>query len=247
MNLNYAALASQLEAWEAPILQRLIERAQFACNDAIYDRNKPNSFIQDRGSPHRTLLDLRLHYTEQVYSLFGRFTVPHECPFFPSDAEIGQSCVTEGRESLQKLVNLSYEIKEYYQAFLPQLCQAGDDGQYDYTTEKDCDLLFIVARRIHFGSLYIGEAKYQAQPTLFQSAIDISDSAALEQLITQPVVEEKTFDRIQKKALILQSGSITGAWRVVAAEILTNFFRTVVIPLTKKGQVICLLQKGARL
>ena len=75
--LNLSTIAAQLEGLEETIIQKLIDRAQFAANAAAY-RPGESGFAS---AGDKSLFDLRLRYQEEMDAAFGRFKVPEERPF----------------------------------------------------------------------------------------------------------------------------------------------------------------------
>ena len=66
-------------------------------------------------------------------------------------------------------INLTSQIKESYFSLLSSIC-SGDDGEYGTTAESDIASLQAVARRIHFGSFYVAEAKFRGNPEQYSQA-----------------------------------------------------------------------------
>ncbi len=70
-------------------------------------------------------------------------------------------------------------IRQDYLAWLPRLCGTGDDGHWGSSVEHDVICLQALARRIHYGALYVGESKFSEDPAKFASLVADRDDAAL--------------------------------------------------------------------
>jgi chorismate mutase len=161
IDLSY--IAARLEGLEETIIFKLIDRAQFCANLSAYDQGK-SGFTGELSS---SLFEIRMIHQERMDAQFGRFCVPEERPF------------TKGLPSPQRLVNLpdsGLHIRNFnsvsqtddilisYLELLPKICISGDDGQYGSSVEDDIYALQSIARRIHFGALFVAESKYSRDP-----------------------------------------------------------------------------------
>jgi len=257
-------IATTLEGLEETIIHRLIDRAQFALNETAY-RSGASGF---EGAGERSLLDMRLLYQERMDAEFGRFHVPEERPFTENLPPARRRVVLpDSPLSIDDYdrVNVTPELRRAYLELLPYLCRSGDDRQYGSAVEHDVAALQAVSRRVHYGALYVSEAKYRAAPERFAAAVrrathgkaktsgpgreggqapvspsdHSSDSAREEllELITRPHVEERILDRVAAKVQDLQSRVNSAVRYIVHAEPVIAFFRDSIIPLTKEGQV----------
>ena len=113
---------------------------------------------------------------------FGRFCVPEERPF---TVELPKSRrkVTLPQSDLfvdsYDVINVTGDILAGYRSFVARLCVEGDDGQYGSSVEHDVYALQAIARRIHYGSLYVAECKYRAAPGRFGALIEARDADGL--------------------------------------------------------------------
>lgn len=229
-------IAARLEGLEETIIHRLIDRAQFAANSVAY-RPGESGFA---GEPTRSLLDIRLLYQERMDAEFGRFHVPEERPFH-RELPDSRRTVSLPENSLRipdfDLVNVTGEILAAYRSFIPRLCPQGDDGQYGSAVEHDVSALQAISRRIHFGSMYVAEAKFRENPSRYRSLIASGDNAAIEELLTRKEVEANIQTRVREKVAHIQGNVNSRVRSVVDADVVLAFYRDTVIPLTRRGEV----------
>ena len=238
------AIAARLEGLEEAILHRVLDRAQFAHNPAAY--RPGGSGIAEAGE--RSLLLLRLRYQEEMDAVFGRFGVPEEQPWhrdLPRPKREAQLSRGGSEFSSQQLaVNLSTEVLDGYLGFLPQICAEGDDGHHGSAVELDVAAFQAIARRVHYGALYVARVKYQADPQSYDPLIASGDQEALLARLSRPEVEARIAQRIEAKADALQATVNPTVRRRVGTGPLVRLFQELVIPLTKSGEVAVLLAKG---
>ncbi len=243
-SLDLSAIAGTLESLEETIIHKLIDRAQFAANAPAYAPGA--SGFQGEGA--RSLFQLRLAYQERMDALFGRFQVPEERPF-TADLPAAQRRVTLPDTGLAAIdygvVNLCPAILQRYLALLPAICPAGDDGQYGSSVEHDVYALQAIARRIHYGALYVAESKYRDDPHGYRELIDRGDTATMLAKLTRSDVEERIIARIRRKAAQVQEQVDLRLRRVVDPQALVEFYRDTVIPLTKEGEIAYLMHRPA--
>lgn len=94
-----------------------------------------------------------------------------------------------------------------------------------------------IARRIHFGSLYVAESKYQSDKTKYQNMIEAQDRKGLLAALTRTEVEEKILKRVADKVEHIQAEINPAVRRRIPSEEIMAFYRNSIIPLTKEGQV----------
>jgi chorismate mutase len=128
------------------------------------------------------------------------------------------------------------------------VCGPGDDGHYGSSSEHDVYALQAIARRIHFGAFYVAESKYRSAPGLYRGLAEKGDRAAIAEALTRPEVEKAVIDRVLVKVEKLQItvDSAKGGEairRLLRPEPVRDFYRDVVIPLTKEGEVRYLLNR----
>ena len=109
--------------------------------------------------------------------------------------------------------------------------------------EHDVICLQALARRIHYGSLYVGESKYQEAPDRFAAMVSAGDDPGLLAAITRAEVEERVLARVKAKVEAVQSVSDPALRRLVDPSVVVDFFRTAIIPLTKEGELRYLHQR----
>ncbi|MEW5814351.1 MAG: chorismate mutase [Spirochaetota bacterium] len=240
--LNLDTITACLEGLEETIILRLIDRAQFKRNKTAYLPGK-SGFT---GEKQDSLFDLRVKYQERMDALFGRFLVPEERPFsfeLPSP----KRKVTLPDKNLYiddyNSVNLTAEIKRAYLKLIVKLCPPGDDGQYGSSVEHDVYALQAISRRIHFGAMYVAECKYRLNPGVFDQQIEKNSVDRLLTLLTRPEVESRILLRVVKKVNKLQKDVNSQVRNTINPEVVRDFFIKTVIPLTKRGEAIYLINR----
>ncbi|MBD3316808.1 MAG: chorismate mutase [Chitinivibrionales bacterium] len=240
---DLAVITASLEGLEETIILKLIDRAQFLINSSVYAPGQ--SGMEE--SEGESLFDLRLRYTEEMDALFGRYCVPEERPF-NVDLPDPRRKVTLPPTCLNindfNKVSLTAEIRKRYIELVPRICGLGDDGQYGSSVEHDIHALQAISRRIHYGALYVAEAKYQSAPQHYRNLIERRDTEALTALLTRKEVEEQILERISHKVAYLQAEADRAVRKIIDPEEVLTFYRDHVIPLTKKGEVLYLLHRS---
>lgn len=244
VTLDVNIIAAHLEALEETIISKLIERAQFRLNAPIYESGK-SGFI---GEEKRSLFQVRLWYHERMDAQFGRFCVPEERPFsqrLPSPNRTVNLPETPLCIEDVNAVNLTKQIITSYLDLVPRLCQEGDDGQYGSSVEHDVYAVQAISRRIHYGAFYVAESKYRKNPSDYQSAILARDTPALMSLLTRPEVEEKIIARVREKVRHAQATVNKEIRCIIDPEIVLQYYRDHIIPLTKEGEIRYLLNRSS--
>ena len=235
-------IAAQLEGLEETIISKLIDRAQFKANLVVYKGGKSGF----DGAENESLFDLRLRYQEEMDAQFGRFCVPEERPF-TSDLPSPKRKVTLPPSCLAidefDRVNLSAEIKSAYLDLVPRFCEEGDDGQYGSSVEHDVYALQAIGRRIHYGAMYVAESKYRSDTARFCELIRQNNTDALLHLLTRKDIEEKILQRVKEKVHHIQAEVNREIRIVIDPEAVVQFYRDYVIPLTKNGELLYLLNR----
>ena len=240
--LDLTSIAHRLESMEETIISKLIDRAQFAVNAIVYEAGKSGF----SGEHNRCLFDLRMHYHEQMDALFGRFCLPEERPFTRLLPEPQRKVtLTDTGLSIDDLENVNFTgpIRLAYMKLLETICRPGDDHQYGSSVEHDVYAVQAVSRRIHFGAFYVAESKFRSDPDAYSRLIDERDSAGLEARLTRTAVEERIIDRIHRKTIETQRGVNRELRQTIDPEVIEQFYRDTVIPLTKQGEVAYLLHR----
>jgi len=240
--LNLDHIASRLEGLEETIIHRLIDRAQWCVNEAAYAPGQ-SGFASDSS---RTLFELRLLHHEEMDAKFGRFCVPEERPFnsgLPKPLRTVNIPETGLRIRDVDRVNFTSVVLSTYQLLLRNICQDGDDGQYGSSVEHDVYAVQAIARRLHYGALYVAECKFRGDPHGYRRLIKEKDQEALLEKLTRKEVEDKIIARVKEKVKSLQA-KVNKAVRVaVKAEPIIVYYRDFLIPLTKQGQILYLLNR----
>ena len=233
---DLAQIAADLESLEETIILRLIDRAQFHHNPTAYQPGQSGF----KGESELSLFALRLHYQEEMDACFGRFCVPEERPFnrgLPSprrQVRLPPHCL---RIDDFDRVNLSGKILESYMPLVEKICRPGDDGQYGSSVEHDVYAIQAIARRIHYGSLYVAESKCCADPDRYLALLAQGDEAGLIRLLTRPEVEAQILARVTKKTAALQASVDPKLRHTIEPQVVRDYYAACVIPLTKQGEV----------
>jgi chorismate mutase len=244
--LEVNAIAARLEGLEETIISKLIDRAQFRVNKRIYEPGKSGF----KPVTKLSLFHLRLHHQERMDALFGRFTVPEERPFnhrLPKPNRTMPHLETGLHLDNFNRINLMPELVKQYLALVPRMCRSGDDGHYGSSTEHDTYALQAIARRVHYGSLYVAESKYRIDPNAFAPLVCKGDSAGIMEKLTRKEVEERILHRIRQKVVTAQEKANPLVRHVIDPSLVVDFYREAIIPLTKKGEALYLLHRGKRI
>jgi chorismate mutase len=235
-------IAELLEALEETIIFKLIDRSQYRINEKIYVPGKSGF----DGNDTLSLFDLRLRYQEEMDAEFGRFQVPEERPFnkgLPASRRKSPPPPTCLEIADYDCVNLAADIRECYLAIIPQCCPPGDDGHYGSSVEHDVSAIQAIARRIHFGALYVGESKYMADPATYGRLIDKRDTDGLMAALTRKEVEEQILMRVREKVNYAQACANRSVRTLIDPDAVLALYRDYIIPLTKKGEILYLLNR----
>ena len=243
IQFDLTTIAAHLEGLEDTIIYKLIDRAQYAQNAVVYEPGK-SGFAGNTGE---SLFGIRLRMHEEMDAQFGRFAVPEERPFnsgLPKARRIVNLPETGFAISEYDLINLSREISTSYHALVKTICKSGTDGQYGSSVEHDVYALQSIARRIHYGSLYVAESKYRGDPVEYRKLITARDTAALLSRLTRAEVEQKIIKRIRDKVASIQEQVNKNVRTLVDPEMIVEYYRDTIIPLTKEGEIRYLLARG---
>jgi len=235
-------IAARLEALEETIIHRFIDRAQFAHNAPAY-LPKHSGFA---GAEEYSLFKVRLEAQERLDAEFGRYVVPEERPYTTGLPAPRRQVVVPDTGIARMpydCINQTGKICSAYLNCLGALCRPGDDGQHGSSVEHDVSALQAIARRVHYGALYVAESKYRRSPEVYRELIQAGDAEQLLRLLTRPEVEDAVVTRLAAKVEHLQAHVNRSIRRIVEPELLVEFYRDIVIPLTKAGQVAYLLRR----
>jgi chorismate mutase len=240
--LEVATIAAHLEGLEETIISRLIDRAQFSRNDPAYHAGESGFSGEDA----RSLFLIRLLYQEQMDARFGRFCVPEERPFYRDLPRPQRSAMlpdTGLRIDDFDCVNQMERIIQAYLDLLSRVCRAGDDGHYGSSVEHDVYAVQAIARRIHYGSLYVAESKFRDSPDIYTRLAARGDEQAIITSLTRREVEDRIVERIREKTAALQSTLNPLTRHAIDPEVIATFYRDTIVPLTKKGEVAYLMNR----
>ena len=236
------AIAARLEGLEETIINKLIDRAQFHVNEPIYQAGQ-SGFT---GENKRSLFELRLLYQERMDAQFGRFCVPEERPFFrrlPKAKRAASLPATGLHLDDFNAISQMPAIMSHYLELVRKICRPGDDGHYGSSVEHDVYALQALARRIHYGSLYVAESKFRSSPEAFSALIEQGDEAAIIEKLTRKEVETRIVQRISEKVALAQSNVNTSVRHRIDPQVVMDFYRDVIVPLTKKGEALYLMHR----
>ncbi len=243
LDLDLDLIAARLESLEETIIHRFIDRAQFAYNARAYERGA-SGFA---GGGDEALFELRLAAQERMDAEFGRYEVPEERPVLRELPQARRTVYMPPPPLAVddfNVVNQSALICEAFLAQLPLLCAESDDGQYGSSVEHDVAAIQAIARRVHYGALFVAEAKYRRAPERFGAAAASADREALLEMLTRPEVEAAIIERLGEKVTRLQAHVNRRVRRVIGPEVVVAFYRDTIIPLTKAGQVEYLMARS---
>ena len=235
-------IAARLEGLEETIIHKLIDRAQFRANSIVYIPGQSGF----KGSGGKSLLELRLFYQEDMDAKFGRYRQPEERPFLKglsSPKRIVKIPESGLRIADYDKVNLTKEIISSYIGLVPKICPPGDDRQYGSSSVSDVYALQAIAERVHYGSMYVAECKFQNNTSKYKKLIQLKDEEGLITALTRKEVEERILIRVADKVAYIQARVNTKVRNVIGPEAILQYYRDYIIPLTKKGEVTYLLNR----
>ncbi|KAL4451201.1 hypothetical protein ABPG77_009273 [Micractinium sp. CCAP 211/92] len=253
--LSLANIRQTLIRLEDTIIFALIERAQFARNDAVYQPEAiPVPGFRPDGRRY-SLFEYLLRETEQVHGRIRRYTSPDEYPFFPEDLPplVLPPITYEQVLAPCALVNINTSIMDMYlEHLLPEITGPGDDHNYGSSAMNDVTALQALSKRIHYG-MFVAEAKFRKQTAEYTQLIQRQDGDAILELLTDRAVELKVIERVRLKAATFGqeldvSGAAAGANGAggsykVRPEVVAQLYEQWVMPLTKEVEVQYLLRR----
>ena len=227
MRLDNAA--RELERAEAGIINAIVERAQIGRNSSLYTA----------GTDEEAPLQKWLKNSEKQEALHDAFLFQEIKPFYRHFDSTSSEPSTGSNKNID--INLNAEIYQAYIGFLPRFTPAGDDGRYSEALRCDTCVLKLVSRRVHMGSYLVGESKFQNASASLQDAVRNSDDSEIEKHITRAKVENMILKRVRRKTRRIQAGS---GYRVfVHPNEIVVFYKEIIIPLTKAGEVAYLKRR----
>lgn len=239
--LKLDTIAAQLESLEETIIIRVIDRIQFCRNRQAYAPE-----VSGFGDRAEDLLSIRLQMTEELDAQFGRYESPEERPFCQDLPDKKRYTVPHAYSFPivnYNLVNVNSDLMDQYQSFLDDVCYPGEDQHYGSTVDLDVALLRALSARIHYGSFFVAESKYQGNPDQYQNLINAGDKEGLMALLTRKEIEEKILARISHKVDYLQREANLQLRKYLSASKMVDFYSDIIIPLTKKGEILYLLSR----
>lgn len=242
--LSLDLIAAHLEGLEETIITKFIDRVQYKANGTIYRKGESGFQGQETSS----LLDIRLRIQEEMDTQFGRYRQPEERPFTTNlkDPKRIVNIPEKGLHinNLDKLNVTSQILESYLQFFIGDICCDGDDGQYGSSVVADVYALQAISERVHYGAMFVAEAKYCSDPEGYQKLIDMGDVNGLMNKLTRKEVEDRIIKRVRDKVAYVQAHVNTQVRRLIDPEIVITYYRNCIIPLTKKGEIKYLMERG---
>lgn len=239
---NVDAIAARLEGLEETIISKLIDRAQFRRNRRVYETGKSGF----PGEKKRSLFELRLLWQERMDASFGRFHVPEERPLYGRLPE-PQRHIELGRTGLCikdfNVINRMPAIIRAYLELLPNICRPGDDGHYGSSCEHDVYAVQAIGRRVHYGSLYVAESKFRSSQSVFLPLMKKGDADAIIEKLTRKEIEERIVRRIRRKVVAMQANANPDVRHLIDPDVVASLYRAVIVPLTKQGEALYLLNR----
>ncbi|EGG10025.1 uncharacterized protein MELLADRAFT_74217 [Melampsora larici-populina 98AG31] len=251
---NLDNIRQTLMRLEDTIIFLLIERAQFAHNQVIYENS--DKFIELHADKETSFLGWILRQTETIHAKVRRYESPDEYPF-TSIKELPGSILPKLDQPdflYPNTVNINDQIKGFYidQIVKPLTNKEGrpsDDGHYGSSAVRDVEVLQAVSRRIHYGK-FVAERKFRDHPSRFVHHILSSNTTELEKLITVQHVEDALIRRLEVKARMYGQEVDPAGKPIdyreankVNVEVVVKMYREWVIPLTRHVEVEYLLRR----
>eukprot|EP00803_Ostreobium_quekettii_P010599 evm.model.scf_1505.2 EVM.evm.TU.scf_1505.2 scf_1505:7802-11239(+) len=253
--LTLESIRMALIRQEDTILFNLIERSQFARNDAVYTSGAVlvPGFSKADGSRY-SMLEYFLRETEQLHGKIRRYSSPDEHPFYPDDVPALVLAPLTYKEIFPpsvKAININSKIMRLYlDNMLKEITIEGDDGNYGSAAVLDVMCLQALSKRIHYGK-FVAEAKFREQPEVYTALIKAQDAEGILQQLTNQAVEDSVVERVKLKAAtygqhLTRNGvePTNGKWAFkVPPDAVAEMYTSWVMPLTKEVQVECLLRR----
>ncbi|KAH6570683.1 hypothetical protein BASA50_002817 [Batrachochytrium salamandrivorans] len=248
-HIDLSRIRRELIRLEDSIIFALIERAQFASNDEIY-QSKKFEFKDFDGS----FLDYFLHEIEGAHAKVRRYTSPEEHPFTSPLPDPILPPTVFPKIIKENTVNYNDAIKSMYLEHIqPRICQKGSDGNLGSSATRDVEVLQLLSRRIHYGK-FVAEAKYTnpKEHDEYVRLIQAKDREGIMALLTNKDVELKVLQRVSIKALTYgQEIDEMGKPALdsenpllrITPDAVSDIYEKYIIPLTKEVEVDYLLER----
>ncbi|KAG2223972.1 hypothetical protein INT45_013429, partial [Circinella minor] len=239
-------LRSTLIRLEDTIIFALIERSQFAFNKCIY---VPGALEFNGATGERSFLEYFLWETEKVHAKVRRYTSPDEYAFTSPLPEPILPPLDFPPFLFPNDINITAKIMEIYtKSIVPEICQDRDDSNYGSSATRDIECLQALSRRIHYGK-FIAESKFRSDPEEYTRLARANDREAINELLTNRMVEKKLLERLRRKALAYgqtmdQEEEGTNRNLKIPVQLVVDMYEQWVIPLTKEVEVDYLIVRG---
>jgi len=243
-NLNL--IREQLAQFEDSIIYTLLNRSKYPLNPGAY--LNLDDLAEKSKFDGKSQLEFMLFNDEKFKSTLGKFQSPQEKAFFFNQSKFDNSKKNLSiiPDSLINKINLTNNILESYSNLLKNI-SFGDDGNYGTSCEADILALQTLSSRIHFGTFYISEAKFLENENFYSKLALKNDSNGILRELTNLEVENNIYNRVIEKVENAQrfyTNSVFSNENKINPKIIGNFFREVVFPLTKTGEVKYLMLRG---
>ncbi|KAL1194444.1 Chorismate mutase 1 [Cardamine amara subsp. amara] len=222
----------------------------------LEDTYDPTAFDMD--GFNGSLVEYMVQGTEKLHAKVGRFKSPDEHPFFPDNLPEPMLPPLQYPKVLHfaaDSININKKIwNMYFRDLVPRLVNKGDDGNYGSTAVCDAICLQSLSKRIHYGK-FVAEAKFQASPEAYESAIKAQDKDALMDMLTFPSVEEAIKKRVEMKTRTYgqevkvgmkekddEDGNGSHVYKI-SPILVGDLYGDWIMPLTKEVQVEYLLRR----
>ncbi len=233
-----AWVRAYLESLEEEILSAYLARAQFAHNEAVYEKGY-------FGNPDESMLDKMLLELETVYSKFGRYIDPVERPFNDNLPEPERQVIVQDHSLMiadYNQASVTPLIMQVYLRFLDRICEPGDDRQHGSSAEHDIAALQVTSQRIHAGML-VAEWKYDKNPETYWALIQRKDEKGLLETLTDKGKEDEVAARIYAKAEERMNTANQDVRQVISPFEFMHYFMRNIVPLTKQVEVLYFLNR----
>lgn len=246
-SLELGNIRRSLILMEDTIIFSLIERTQYALNEAVYQPGAIPVPMYTRQGKQLSLLEYLLRETEQVHGKIRRYTNPDENAFFPDELPpliLPPITYPEVLWPAASPVNVNERILDMYiHHLLPEIAIHGDDGNYGSSAMYDVMILQALSRRIHYGK-FVAESKFRAQKEEYTKLIQNRDSDGIMELLTDRAVELKVIERVKLKASTFGQDLNSGDSLLrIEPDSVAQLYDDWVMPLTKDVEVEYLLKR----
>ncbi len=226
-------IRNRLERSAVGIVLAFSERAEHPTNPNIYLR-KENGGVPLKFSDGDFSTAFR-RGREIFDAGFGRFKDNRQHPFFPESANAPLMVVRNFDEQVPRTVNKNKEIARAYFNILRRLCVRGDDGEYGETASADLDCLQRLSFRIHYGEI-VAERKFLDHPEIFRPLMVAKDWKGVEKALRDGKREASVLEMVKNTWVSI---GLPG----ISSDVITDFYRETVIPLTVAVEVAHLHNK----